>query len=329
MRIASPSTLLRYLASHQMAWLTILLLMAGLILRLFLPRLHWLTDGPLFLFVCCLGLSLRYHWQYFLARSLMLLFHFCLFITAAALLLSPHFRASGYFELAEGQTLTNRFIMYEQGHFAKIAPDNWRLRQQNIHAEYKHADIGKTIHSQLMDDRNANAIDIGFMQAAHIDGYRIEPTGNMGYAAVLSHIDKHGKQTRGVVNFPGYPTQKIQSNPFRAPTGKWININLEMEHWPYQENHAWQLDIPASASIRLKTEQTRFTLKSGESQQLPSGKLKLESIRRWLGYKISHDPLAPWIFISSLLACISLSLYWLQMYKPVIRVWNRCFSRPH
>lgn len=163
------------------------------------------------------------------------------------------------------------------------------------------------------------------MQAAHIDGYRIEPTGNMGYAAVFTYTDRQGKQTRGVVNFPGYPTQKIQSNPFKSPAGKWTNASLEMDHWPYRERQAWTLDIPDSVRIKLKTEQTRFTLKPGEIQKLPSGQFKLEKVSRWLGYKLSRDPLAPVIFISSLVSCISLILYWLQAQQIEIVKWRKVF----
>jgi len=322
----ASKTILGYLSSHRMAFLSILLAILGLLFRLFFEKLTWLSDSPLYLLVVCLMLSLFYHWQRFIVRPLMLLFHLSLVVTLMALLLSPHFRASGYFELAEGQTLHDRLILFEGGRFASPAPTDWALTQKIIHADYRFADIGKSINTQLIDHHQKQAVRIGFMQAADIKGYRIEPTGNMGYAAVFTYTTRQGKQTRGVVNFPGYPTQTIQSNPFKGPAGKWVNATLLMDNWPYREKQAWVLTIPASARIKLKTEQTGFILRPGETQILPSGQLKLEKVSRWLGYKLSRDPLAPLIFISSLLCCITLILYWLQSHKFESVKWNRVFS---
>lgn len=317
-----------FLSSHRMAFATMLLAILGLLLRLIFPQQDWLSDSPFYLLVACLALSILYHWRQFLARPLMLLFHLSLMCTLAAMLLSPHFRASGYFELAEGQTLNDKLILFEGGRYANAPPADWSLTQAAIHAEYRYGSIGKTIHTQLVDRKQKQAVPIGFMQAAHIDGYRIEPTGNMGYAAVFTYIDQHGKQSRGVVNFPGYPTQTIQTNPFRSPAGNWTNATLEMDSWPYREQQAWSLDIPTSVRIKLKTEQIRFVLKPGEVQTLPSGQLKLEKVTRWLGYKLSRDPLAPLVFISSLLACLSLILSWSQAHKIESVKWNRIFSMP-
>jgi hypothetical protein len=315
-----------YLSSHRMAFATMLLGMLGLLLRLLFPQQIWLSDSPLYLLVSCLILSLLYHWRRFVTRPLMLLFHLSLMITLTVMLLSPHFRASGYFELAEGQTLHDKLIFFEGGRFASQPPADWALTQEAIHAEYRYGSVGKTINTRLIDHKQKQPVPVGFMQAAYINGYRIEPTGNMGYAAVFSYTDQHGKQTRGVVNFPGYPTRSTQTNPFKSPAGKWTNATLEMDSWPYREKQPWTLDIPASVRIKLKTEQTMFILKPGEVQTLPSGKLKLEKVTRWLGYKLSRDPLAPFIFISSLLGCLSLILSWLQSRKIEIVKWNKVFS---
>lgn len=318
--------LFAYPGSHRMAFISLLLAVSGLLLRLVFPQQGWLSDGPFYFLAACLALSMLYHWQRFIARPMVLLFHLGLLGTLGALLMSPLFRASGYFELAEGQTTRNQFIVYEQGRFAQNAPTDWQLTQHSIHADYRYGSIGNTIHSELFDAKNRQTVTIGFMQAAHIDGYRIEPTGNMGYAAVLTYIDTNGKQHRGVVNFPGYPTQKIQSNPFRGPNGQWINIGLEMGDWPYRDKQAWALDIPDSVRIKLKTEQTSFVLKPGEEQILPSGKLKLEKVSRWLGYRITRDPFAPFILVSSLLCCLSLTLHRLQSRKIGLSKWHSLFS---
>ncbi len=318
--------LLNYVSSHRAAYSSMLLVMAGLLLRLGFPQQAWLSDSPLYLLLLCLSLSLLYHWRRFISQPLMLVFHLGLLFTLGAMLIAPNFRATGYFELAEGQTLHDHLIFFEGGHFADSPPTDWSLTQETIHVEYQYGNIGKAIHTQLFDQQQGQTVAIGFMQAATIHGYRIEPTGNMGYAAVFTFTDLQGKQTRGVVNFPGYPTQKLQTNPFKTPNGKWTNATLEMEQWPYQDHTAWTLAIPASARIKLKAEQNRFVLKPGEIHKLPSGQLKLDKISRWLGYKLSRDPLAPMIFFSSLLSCLSLALYYLRTQKIEIVKWYRVFS---
>ena len=309
-----------------MAYISMLLTVAGLLLRLAFPHQAWLSDGPLYLLLACLSLSLLYHRRRFMTRPLMLVFHLALLCTLGAILIAPQFRATGYFELAEGQTLHDHLIFFESGRFAGSAPADWSLTQDTIHAEYQYGSIGKTIQTRLLDQQHGQVVPIGFMQAANIEGYRIEPTGNMGYAAVFTFIDPRGRQTRGVVNFPGYPTQTLQTNPFKTPAGKWAKATLEMDHWPYRDNTAWILDIPASVRIKLNTEQRRLVLHPGEFHQLPSGQLRLDKVNRWLGYKLSCDPLAPMIFFSSLLSCLSLALYCLRAHKIETVKWRRVFS---
>lgn len=320
--------LVNFLSSHRMAYVSMLLVVAGLLLRLGFPQQAWLSDSPFYLLLACLILSLVYHRRRFMNRPLMWVFHVGLLGTLGSMLLAPQFRATGYFELAEGQTLHDQLIFFDGGRFAAPPPADWSLTQGAIHAEYDYGSIGKTIHTRLLDHKQHRAVPIGFMQAATLDGYRIEPTGNMGYAAVFTFTDRQGRQTHGVVNFPGYPTQKIQTNPFKSPAGKWTNATLEMDHWPYRDNIPWTLDIPASVRLKLKTEQTRFVLRPGELQDLPSGKLKLDKVSRWLGYKLSRDPLAPIIFISSLLCCLSLVLYGLQAQNIETVKWRRVFYTP-
>jgi hypothetical protein len=158
------------------------------------------------------------------------------------------------------------------------------------------------------------------MQPLRFDGYRIEPTGNMGYAAVLAYRGYDGRESRGLVNFPGYPLARgDQVNRFISPDGRAIEVRLELDEAAYREREPWSLDLGAYRIV-AGSAPLRLTLAPGEEGRLfTGGNLRAERLVRWLGYSVTRDPLAPVLFAAALLILSGLLWHGLRRVRRVER----------
>lgn len=306
--------LLDAFTSHRTATALIVASMLALGLRLIYPPAASATSVALGLSAASLGLAVVWRWRQLARTPGMLLFHGALALAIASLLLAPLFRAKGYFELAEGQVFQGRFIDYEGGALAAASPRHWRFLQTPIAANYRHGSVGASIDSALFNDDTGEELPVRFMRPIRLDGYRIEPTGNMGYAALLAYRERDGRESRGIVNFPGYPlSRNDQVNRFMSPEGQAIEVRLELIGAPYREREPWSLDLPVTYRIVVDSQPLRLTLAPGEERQLfIAGSLRIESMVRWLGYSVTRDPLAPALGIAGMLAMFGLLWHILQ-----------------
>lgn len=290
--------------SHRAAAFLMLFVAAALGARLFFPVLAWLTGLALGLLAASMAFAALWRRRRFAAARGMWLFHAALPLLIAAVLAAPLFRAKGYFELAEGQQFAGDFIMFEAGPLA-APPRDWHLTQQPLTAYYRRGELGELIDSALLDGRADRTLPVRFLELTELDGYRLTPTGNMGYAAVLSFRGA-GAPQRGVVNFPGYPKLRAhQVNRFYLPGGRAMEVSLVSGDTPYRRDEPWALRLPQDAELRFQSPGwLPFTLRAGGEHALDGGALRVEAVRRWLGYSVSRDPLAPLVFVAGVLCVL-------------------------
>jgi hypothetical protein len=307
-RHSAAARLLDAFTSRRAATLLIVIGMLALGARLVYPPGAVATDVALGLMAASLGLAVAWRWRALARAPGLLVFHAALALLLAALLFAPLLRGKGYFELAEGQVFRGQFIDYQRGALAAAGPSHWQLVQGPIAASYRHAEVGKAIDSTLTSDATGEEWPVRFMRALAIDGYRIEPTGNMGYAVVLAYRGHDGRETRGLVNFPGYPlARNDQINRFMSPDGQAIEVRLELIGAPYREREPWSLDLPITYRLVVGAPPLRLTLAPGEERQLfVGGTLRVEGLVRWLGYSVTRDPLAPVLAVAGILALLGL-----------------------
>lgn len=301
---ARMATALDAVTSHRAAAFLILFAAAALGARLFFPALAWLSGLALALLAACTALAAVWRRRRLAASPGMWLFHAALPLLIAAVLAAPLFRAKGYFELAEGQQFAGDFIMFEAGPLA-TPPRDWHLTQQPLAARYRRGELGGDIDTALFDERANRMLPVRFLDLTELDGYRLTPTGNMGYAAVLS-LRGAGAPQRGVVIFPGYPNMRAhQVNRFYLPGGRAMEVSLVSGDAPYRRDEPWELRLPQDAELRFQsTGWLPFTLRVGGEHALDGGALRVEAVRRWLGYSVSRDPLAPLVFVAGALCVL-------------------------
>lgn len=300
--------------SHRAATALTVIGMLALGARLVYPPGAIVTDVALGLMASSLGLAVVWRWRLLARVPGLLVFHAALALLLAALLFAPLLRGKGYFELAEGQVFRGQFIDYRRGALAAAGPSHWQLVQGPIAASYRHAEVGKAIDSTLTHDATGEELPVQFMRALAIEDYRVEPTGNMGYAVVLAYRGHDGRETRGLVNFPGYPlARNDQINRFMSPDGQKIEVRLDLIGAPYREREPWSLDLPIAYRLGVGSPPLRLTLAPGEERQLfAGGTLRVDGLVRWLGYSVTRDPLAPALGIAGMLAMFGLLWHSLQ-----------------
>jgi len=299
-------------SSHQAAIALLALTLIALVLRLLVPQTVIVTGVALGLVAASLALSVTWRWQAMLKRPGMMLFHASLSVLLFTLLISPHLRVDAYFELAEGQTFTGDFIFFNAGRLHGAGKPRWQLIQESIYADYTHDTHGRSIKSYIKDESHGIRLPIRFLQPVSVDGFRLSPTGNMGYAAVLTYIAKDGRTQRGVVNFPGYPNARSkQENRYLGPEVQETVVALSMDNPPYRKVKPWVLTLPDKYNITVKHDWRRFSLTPGQEYPLQKGRLRFDGLVRWLGYSAIRDPLAPLVFMSALLIVLGIAWHML------------------
>lgn len=297
------------LCSHGSAMSVIALVIVSMLLRLWLPRLSIISEFSIGILAVIMTVTVIWHWQRLVKQPGMLVFHISLAAVLAALLIAPLYRVNAYFELAEGQTFQGEFILYEAGSWHVVDKHRWHLTQGTIQVNYKRDDLGKSINSVLNDEQNNSQKPIRFLQPVNIDGFRITPTGNMGYSAILTYSYKDGRQQHGVVNFPGYPTSRTnQTNRFLSPETQETHVRLNLVNPPYRKDQPWSLDLSENTTVTIEHDWLKFNLKPGDVGTLPNGRLHFNKLVRWLGYSAVYDPFAPFIFFSALVSL--LAIFW-------------------
>ena len=305
------------LVSHRAALVLLVICIISLIIQLVWPSARALSAISLILVAADMLLASILHWRRFRQRPGMWLFHIALAVLIIGFVMAPLLQAKGYFELAEGQTFKGGFIFFHTGAFGPGSPPRWQLLQGPITAHYTRATIGHRIESSLTDQRQQQQLPIRFLEAVMLNGYRIEPTGNMGYAAVLSYRAPDGTVQRGVVNFPAYPNlRNKQKNQFYQPADRWIAAELVMPNPPYRQNRPWSLELPSVYHLKLRYNKQTFKLRPGKEIKLGKGRLRLDGLVRWLGYVVNRDPTAPLMFVAGLVCLLGLGCHWLAVRKP-------------
>ncbi|MFM9845842.1 MAG: cytochrome c biogenesis protein ResB [Hyphomicrobiaceae bacterium] len=142
-------------------------------------------------------------------------------------------------------------------------------------------------------------------------GYRFYTSFNKGFAPVLTFTDAGGHSTTGAIHLPSYPLNHFKQGAEWTPPGaaEPIKIWLHLPAPAYDETAEWRFDTPVNASLVVIQGDRRQELSPGDSIALPTGDLRYRGLRTWMGYKISHNPLAPWMLSAVAIGITCLGWY--------------------
>lgn len=170
------------------------------------------------------------------------------------------------------------------------------------------------------EDGRSGVAEISNDRPLMLDGYRIHPTFNRGYAPLFRWEPATGEAVVGSVQLRA-DQEFGMANEWQLPNGA----------------HLWvMLDPLADAKVRLQPGQrreglgaatlphqlvvrhgdSRRTLQVGDSIRFADGTLVYLGLRSWMGYRIIYDPAANWLVAAAALVVICMiAYYWRDLRK--------------
>ncbi len=148
-----------------------------------------------------------------------------------------------------------------------------------------------------------------------LDGYRFYTSFNKGFAPILTWLPDKGAPQTGTVHMPAYPLFEFkQDNTWAPPGGPEIKFWLRLDTG-LNEKTAWVLDgQKARGVLVLNTGDERIELQPGETAALPGGRLRYERLSTWMGYKLFYDPTLQWMFVTSLIGVLGMSVHFWRKF---------------
>ncbi len=162
-----------------------------------------------------------------------------------------------------------------------------------------------------------------------VEGYRLYTSFNKGFAAILTWLPEQGEPQTGAVHMPSYPLFEFkQDNSWTPPGGPEIKFWLRLETG-LQQDAAWVLDAGKSHGVLVvNTGDQRVELQPGEMVPLTGGALRYERVTSWMGYKIFYDPTLHWLFFTSVIGVLGLSVHFWRKFGARLPVASTAGLRP-
>lgn len=138
--------------------------------------------------------------------------------------------------------------------------------------------------------------------------YRFYTSRHKGFAPVVTYTDAAGKALVGSIHMPSYPMQENNQGITWTPPGsdKPLKVWLHIPEPVYDEKSAWKFSKPDNTRLVLIDGDNRQEIAIGETATVGAAKIRYDSLRSWMGYKIVGDTLNHWIAAASIIACLTL-----------------------
>jgi len=285
----------------------------------------WWMTLPLALLALNLGAALLVDARLRL-RAPLLVFHVALLTVLLLAVAGELLRFSGRVELVEGTRLDRGAVLADAR--GVLHRDAWldalQVEQGPFSVEYQPGMVPGRTRSELRvldDDGRRAAFEIGNTQPLLEHGYRLHTTSNKGFAALLEWRDVDGLRVSGALHFPSFPLADWrQLNQWTAPGGAVFEFEL-LPALRVPGDRAYTLDSRTASDgavvlVRDDAGHTLARLAPGQSASLPGGVLRLTGVRMWMGYRVSFDPLLPWLLACGLVGAAALGAHFWRRLAP-------------
>ena len=261
-------------------------------------------------------------------RAPLLVFHVALLAVLLLAAAGELLRFSGRVELVEGTRLDPAAVLTDTK--GVLHRDAWldalQVEQGAFSVEYQPGMVPGRTRSELRiidADQSPAAFEIGNTQPLLEHGYRLHTTPNKGFAALLEWRGIDGTRDAGALHFPSFPLADWrQLNQWTAPGGAVFEFEL-LPAVRVPGDRAYTLDSRtasdgAAVLVRDEAGRTLARLAPGQSAGLPGGELRLADIRMWMGYRVSYDPLLPWLLACGLVGATALGMHLWRRMAPAL-----------
>lgn len=241
-------------------------------------------------------------------RPALALFHAALPALCVVAAFSVLTRFEGRIEVIEGFVPDpDDTEIVEAGALARLRWTGEPFRQDEVRVDYGPGLV--RLHTRASVRTSAGLQDVGDLQAIDHEGFRFRPTPNKGFALLLTWQGNDGSEISGAVHLPSFPALEWrQENRWETPAGEQVILGLDGVRAPL--DRPWVLEHGmAQGSVELQSSRGRQTLRAGEWAELRGGRVRLEGVRVWMGYRIVRDPALPWLFWLALGAVTALAAH--------------------
>lgn len=218
----------------------------------------------------------------------------------------------GRFELTEGVPFDGTLLDQRSGPLHRPALHRLAFVQQGFEIDYAPGRRrGATRNTVTWTDADGQARQavIGDHRPLVLDGYRLYTSPNKGFAPILVWHPVAGEPLRGSVHLPSFPVHELaQSRRWSLPGGPEVWVQLALDETLIDPGRADAFRLPGAPRLVVRSGDQRAELAPGGHIALPGGTLVFESLRSWMGYRVTYDPTLPWLLAASLVA--SLALGW-------------------
>lgn len=260
-----------------------------------------------------------------LRRALpLLLAHLGLLALGVEVGLSRLLSLEGRFELTEGLVFDGRLIDGRQGAWRGDTLQRLAFQHQGFQIDYAAGRRRGATRNPVRwtDDsgREQRAV-IGDHRPLVIDGHRITTTPNKGFAPLLQWEPAQGAAVVGSVHLPSYPMHELrQSREWTLPDGREAWVMLDFDETLIDPAAPARFRLPQQHRLVLRIGEQRLTLAPGDAVPVPGGTLRYLGLRTWMGYRISHDPMLPWLLATALATTAALAWHYRRKFKAPARV---------
>lgn len=251
------------------------------------------------------------------------LFHVGLLVLGLQVGLSRLVSLDGRFELTEGLPFDGQLLDGREGPLHRRALQRLSFSHLGFDIDYapgrKRGATRNRVRWIDAEGREQQGV-IGDHRPLVLDGHRITTTPNKGFAPLLQWQPTGGDAVLGAVHLPSFPAQELQqSREWALPDGRLAWVMLDIEGTLIDPAAAARFQLPERHRLVLRLDGQRWVLAPGERAEVPGGVLVYQGLRTWMGYRIHHDPLLPWLLATALATTAALAWHQARRFRSPAR----------
>jgi len=271
----------------------------------------WGVAAPLALLGVNLAAAIATH-PAFRVQPALLVFHVALLALVLLVVAGRLTYLRGHVELSEGQVFDAQLSGVTRGPWHAGALERVRFANLGFRIDYAEGvRRERTRNAVLWVDADGieQRAEIGDTDPLVLEGYRFYTSFNKGFAPSFVWQPKNGAPLHGTVHLPAYPAhqhgQAIEWMPPGAGTRLWIMLDIDEVILNPSQRSTFRAPRAHRLIVR-QGEHARHELRPGDALELPGGRLRYESLKPWMGYRVYYDWTLNWLVAAAVLAVASL-----------------------
>lgn len=250
----------------------------------------------------------------------LLLFHLALLALVSCFTIGRLTYLEGRAFLPQGELFSGEFETRRNG---PLHGDGFRsLRFMNAELAEQYPKAGDYRHTYngvvwIDDAGRPQMAEIGDDKPLLLNGYRIFTSSNRGVSPILAWYPRNGAPAEKGTVLLRYALGNVFENAvsWKLPDGSevWLGLEAALSNVSHSQGERVNMGVKAfEHQLIFRVGNDRYSLKPGDSIDLPGGRLHYEKLIPWMGYRVAYDRTLPWIVGAIGLAIVSLIWFYVR-----------------